>query len=94
MKKFPFLFAALMLAGLLLPTMSEAQVMVRTKHVAPGVTVVKTKPVKPGRNYVWVDGYWDYIPRLNRHVYVEGYWAKAPNRKRVKVVKRHQCRRH
>ncbi|MCB0704993.1 MAG: YXWGXW repeat-containing protein [Saprospiraceae bacterium] len=94
MKKFPLLILALLFAGMLIPNTSDAQVLVRTKQVAPGVTIVKTKPVHPGNNFVWVDGYWDYNPRLKRYTYVEGYWLKRRNPKQVKVVHYHTSSCH
>lgn len=88
MKKFPFIIALLLFAGMMMPADMQAQVMVRTKHIAPGVTLVKTKPLKPGRNFVWVDGYW------NRNTYVPGYWAKRRKVKRVKTHRQHHRHCH
>ena len=37
-------------------------------------TVVVTRPVSPGANYVWVDG--NYYWSGGRYVYRQGYWAR------------------
>ena len=53
----------------------------RVRVITPRVSV---RPVAPGPNYVWVDGYWDcgewfpgfWQPTYSRagYVYVRGYW--------------------
>ena len=35
------------------------------------------RPVRPGPNYVWVDGDWYY--RNGRYEYHHGYWVRARN---------------
>lgn len=38
--------------------------------------VVVVKPNKPGSNFVWIDGHYDWNPLLNRYVWVEGHWRR------------------
>jgi hypothetical protein len=69
-----FAMAAL-LAFTLLPAASNAQeVYVR---VGPPAPIVERRPVAPGREYVWVEGYhrWDGA----RYVWVPGRWDRPPH---------------
>jgi hypothetical protein len=40
----------------------------------PPPRVVRVRPVAPGPDYVWVDGYW--YPVNGRYVWHEGYWSR------------------
>jgi hypothetical protein len=42
----------------------------------PPVVVERYVPPCPGRDYVWVGGY--YYPRGARYTYRGGYWARPP----------------
>jgi len=63
-------FGLLLSAG----TMCAAEVVVK---IAPPAVVVETRPVSPGPNYVWIDGYqrWDG----NAYVWVPGRWDVPPH---------------
>jgi len=53
---------------------AAAEVVVR---VAPPRAVIEHRSARPGRDYVWINGYhrWDG----NRHVWVEGRWERPPH---------------
>ncbi|MTI32500.1 hypothetical protein E1171_16905 [Cytophagales bacterium RKSG123] len=34
------------------------------------------KPARPGRNYFWVDGYYEWNARRGRYVWIDGVWVK------------------
>jgi hypothetical protein len=76
MKK--FLLAA-MLAGMFLagaPAYS-AQVAVGIRiGPPPRARVVRVRPVAPGPDYYWVDGYW--YPVGHRYRWHSGYWTRPP----------------
>jgi hypothetical protein len=61
--------------GLVVPLSAE-DIIVR---VAPPRAVVEHRPSRPGREYVWVNGYhrWDG----SRHVWVEGRWDRPPHQR-------------
>jgi len=65
---------ALLLAVVLLPAASFAQVVVR---VGPPVDVVETRGPAPGHDYVWIGGYhrWDG----NRYNWTPGRWERPPH---------------
>jgi hypothetical protein len=42
----------------------------------PAPRVVAVRPVAPGADYMWVDGYW--YPVGHRYVWHEGYYTRAP----------------
>jgi hypothetical protein len=42
----------------------------------PPPRVVRVQPVRPGPDYVWIDGYW--YPNGTRYVWHAGYWTRAP----------------
>lgn len=81
MKKF---LPTLLLAATLLPAASSfAQVVVR---VGPPAPIVERRPVAPGRDYVWIEGYhrWDGA----RYVWVPGRWDRPPRPHAVWVAHR------
>lgn len=77
MKK--FLLAA-MLAGMFLagaPASYSAQVSVGIRIGAPPrPRVVRVRPVAPGPDYYWVDGYW--YPVGHKYHWHAGYWTRPP----------------
>lgn len=76
MKKFIFatLLAAMFLA--MVPA-SNAQVSVGVRiGEPPRNRVVRVRPVAPGSDYNWVDGYW--YPNGSRYRWHEGYWTRPP----------------
>jgi hypothetical protein len=42
----------------------------------PPPRVVRVQPVRPGPDYVWVEGYW--YPSGRHYRWHEGYWTRAP----------------
>jgi hypothetical protein len=50
--------------------------------------------VRPGPDYFWVPGYWDWRPAYRRYVWAPGYWARPPHRGAVWVAPRYSYRRH
>ena len=66
----------------------NAEVIVR---VGPPRAIVETRPLRPGPNFVWIDGYhrWDG----NAYVWVPGRW-EAPPRPRARWVAHRWVRRH
>jgi WXXGXW repeat (2 copies) len=76
MKKFIFamLLATMFLAAA--PTIN-AQVAVGIRiGEPPRNRVVRVRPVAPGSDYNWVDGYW--YPNGSRYRWHEGYWTRPP----------------
>ena len=76
MKKF---IGTALLAGMLLggaPAFS-AQVAVGIRiGPPPHPRVVRVRPVAPGPDYYWVDGYW--YPVGNHYKWHDGYWTRPP----------------
>jgi hypothetical protein len=76
MKKFIFaaLLAVIFTAGA--PAIN-AQVSVRIRiGEPPRPRVVHVRPVSPGSDYNWVDGYW--YPNGSRYKWHDGYWTRPP----------------
>ncbi|MEL6192087.1 MAG: hypothetical protein AAFR66_08560 [Bacteroidota bacterium] len=73
MKKFLLISSLAFFMACLVPTTSQAQVIVVKKPVRPKVVVVK-KTCGP-RN-IWVDGHWTYNRRANKYVWVKGRCVK------------------
>lgn len=44
----------------------------------PAPRVVITRPPRPSRIHVWIDGY--YVVRLGKWVWIEGHWEKPDHR--------------
>jgi hypothetical protein len=42
----------------------------------PPAPVVGVAPVRPGPDFVWIDGYW--YPLGNHYKWHRGYWTRAP----------------
>ena len=57
-------------------------------HRAPPPVIVEREVVRPGPNYVWVNGYWR--PDHDRWVWVKGHWAAPPRRDAVWVAPRYE----
>ena len=64
------LFSVLVLFAL--SSISSAQLVVLKKPIRLKVVVVKT--VKPGKNFVWIEGQWKV--NGNKHIWVNGRWSK------------------
>jgi hypothetical protein len=61
--------------GLLLGigTVCAAEVVIK---VGPPAPIVETRPVAPGPNYVWIDGYHNYVN--GAYAWVPGRWDVPP----------------
>lgn len=59
--------------------------------VGPPAAIVETRPVRPGPNYVWINGYhrWDG----NAYVWTAGRW-EVPPRAHARWVAHRWVRRH
>jgi len=68
------LVVAILLAGV---PVSHAQVSLGIRIGAPPPPrVVRVRPVSPGPEFVWVDGYW--YPVGGHYRWHEGYWTRPP----------------
>jgi len=67
------LLAGLVLAGGMLCAQIGVGI---TIGAPPPPRVVRVRPVSPGPDYVWVDGYW--YPVHGRYVWHGGYWTRPP----------------
>ena len=38
--------------------------------------VIKVKPNKVKKNYIWVEGHWKWSFRKHRYVWVKGHWKR------------------
>jgi hypothetical protein len=74
------LFGTALLAGMLLagsPAFSAPQVAVGIRiGPPPRPRYVRVRPVAPGPDYYWVDGYW--YPVGSRYRWHGGYWTRPP----------------
>jgi hypothetical protein len=69
-----------LLSGVLLigtPVFSQVSVGIRI-GAPPPPRVIYVHPVSPGREYVWIDGYW--YPVGKHYKWHEGYWTRPPYR--------------
>jgi hypothetical protein len=68
------LAVAILLAGV---SASHAQVSLGIRIGAPPPPpVLRVRPVSPGPDFVWIDGYWYPVGRYYR--WHEGYWTRPP----------------
>jgi hypothetical protein len=65
--------ASMLLTGI---SAANAQVSFGIRIGPPPAPRVYVHPVRPGPDYVWVDGYW--YPVNGRYKWHEGYWTRAP----------------
>jgi hypothetical protein len=42
----------------------------------PPLRVLRVRPVSPGPDHIWVDGYW--YPVGNHYKWHDGYWTRVP----------------
>lgn len=69
----------MLLAAMLMGTMSiaNAQVSLGIRiGPPPAPRVVAVRPVSPGPDYFWIDGYW--YPVAGHYVWHAGYWTRPP----------------
>jgi WXXGXW repeat (2 copies) len=73
-----FLTTSLLAGTLLLggASVARAQVSFGIRIGPPPAVRVEHRPARPGRDYVWVSGYW--YPEHNRYVWHAGYWTRPP----------------
>ncbi|MEI9972378.1 MAG: hypothetical protein WDO73_10195 [Ignavibacteriota bacterium] len=83
-----FVLSGVLGAMLCIGAASAADVVV---HVRPPALRVEHRPARPGRNYVWVNGYhrWDG----NAYAWEPGRWAVPPRERAVWVAPRWEHRR-
>ena len=72
---------ALLLAVILSPAASFAQVVIR---IGPPPPVYEHRPPPPERGYVWIAGYHQY--QGDRYVWVPGRWDRPPRAHAVWVA--------
>jgi WXXGXW repeat (2 copies) len=71
------LFLFVLLAALMLPTASSAQIAVGVSvRIGPPALPVYAQPLCPGPGYLWTPGYWGYGP--DGYYWVPGTWVMAP----------------
>jgi hypothetical protein len=71
------LFLFVLLAVLMLPTGSSAQIAVGVSvRIGPPALPVYAQPILPGPGYLWTPGYWGYGP--DGYYWVPGTWVVAP----------------
>jgi hypothetical protein len=74
------LLAALLIGGISIASVSRAaaaQVSLGVRIGAPPAPrVVHVRPVQPGPDYLWIDGYW--YPVGGHYRWHEGYWSRPP----------------
>ncbi len=73
------LLTTTLLAGTLLlggASVARAQVSFGIRIGPPPHARVEHRPARPGRDYVWVPGYW--YPDHNHYVWHAGYWTRPP----------------
>jgi hypothetical protein len=74
------LFGTALLAGMLFagaPAFSAPQVAVGIRiGPPPRPRYVRVRPIAPGPDYYWVDGYW--YPVGHRYRWHSGYWTRPP----------------
>ncbi len=58
----------------------------------PPPRVVVERPVAPGPEFVWIEGYW--YPLSGHYRWHEGYWSRPPYAGAVWVVPRHEGGRY
>ena len=58
----------------------------------PPPRVVRVRPVAPGPDHIWVEGYW--YPDGRRYRWHEGYWTRAPYAGAVWVTPRYEGGRY
>jgi WXXGXW repeat (2 copies) len=76
-KRHIVLFLFVLLAALMLPTGSSAQIAVGVSvRIGPPALPVYAQPICPGPGYLWTPGYWGYGP--NGYYWVPGTWVMAP----------------
>ena len=70
-------FLVVIVAALLMPALSSAQVAVGVSvHIGPPAIPVYEQPICPGPGYLWTPGYWAYGP--DDYYWVPGTWVVAP----------------
>ncbi|MBT3218370.1 MAG: BcpO-related WXXGXW repeat protein [Proteobacteria bacterium] len=55
-----------------------ARVVVHTPKIHVHINTPRARPIQPGSNYIWVDGYW--TTTRGRAVWIAGHWKYQPLR--------------
>jgi hypothetical protein len=55
---------------------------------APPPPVVERRPSAPSREYIWIDGYWNW--NGDKYVWERGHWARPPRERTVWVAPRYE----
>jgi len=87
--------AAVLLTSLAAPPAATAAVNIGIRVGAPPPPLRhEVVVVRPGRNYVWVPGYWDWVPARHDYVWIGGRWVRPHRRHAVWVGPRYERRGH
>ncbi len=79
------ILAAMLLAGSLFA--ADFSVGIRI-GAPPPPRVVRVRPVAPGPDYAWIDGYW--YPVNGHYKWHDGYWTRPPYAGALWVGPRHE----
>ena len=74
MKNKMLIVSILVASFLILPTLSQAQVLIKIKPPVPKVVLIKPNP--PKSNYIWISGHWNWNKKKHQYVWQEGQWVK------------------
>jgi hypothetical protein len=88
----PKLLALALLAGSSLFAMPAVGIGVEIGAPPPPPVVSFARPVAPGANYAWVNGF--YEPVAGQYRWREGYWAPRPYPHAVWVAPRYRGHRY
>ncbi len=86
MKKGILIASLIMGLFMAMPTITQAQVVVKIKQPALKV-IVKPKPTRS--HYVWISGYWKWNKRKHNYLWIDGYWSK-PKKGKIWVSGHHK----
>ena len=91
-----FAIAAVLLSSLAVPpSASAARLDIGIRVNAPPPPIRHEVVVaRPGPGYIWVPGYWDWVPARGSYAWVGGRWAHPPYRHAVWVGPRWVNRGH
>lgn len=85
----------ILLSALALPSAVDARV-----RVGVGIRVGAPPPalrhevvvVRPGPEFVWIRGHWDWVPAARNYVWVPGAWVLPPRARAAWVEPRYERR--
>ena len=83
----------ILLSVLTLPSAASASVHVGIRVGGPPPTLRhEVVLVRPGPEFVWVSGHWDWAPAARSYVWVPGAWVRPPHAHAVWVEPRYERR--